>query len=226
MRVDDPNLAQLRRVARALGDLREQFLFVGGAVASLLLTDPLTTGVRPTDDVDAIVDAGRAAFAGIERRLRERGFEPDATSEVICRWIHRESGIPVDIMPVDADVLGFTNRWYRYAAETANSLTFDDDMTIRLISAVAFIATKLEAFADRGRGDILASHDLEDVLTVIDGREELPAELAAAPEPVRAAITSTVTALLGNPDFLNALPGLLADPERSAVVIERMHRMR
>lgn len=44
-----------------------------------------------------------------------------------------------------------------------------------------FIATKLEAFADRGGGDFLASHDLEDITTVTDGRPELTDEAAAAP---------------------------------------------
>lgn len=44
----DPNLAHLRAVAIALGDLREQLVFVGGSTASLLLTDPLAEGVRPT----------------------------------------------------------------------------------------------------------------------------------------------------------------------------------
>ncbi|MFG5406745.1 hypothetical protein ABXN37_00010 [Piscinibacter sakaiensis] len=62
MRVDDPNLPSLRRVAEALGDLREQVVFVGGAVAGLLVTDPLADSVRATHDVDAVVNASRASF--------------------------------------------------------------------------------------------------------------------------------------------------------------------
>lgn len=41
MRAVDPNLPYLRHIAEALGDLREQVVFVGGAVAGLLVTDPL-----------------------------------------------------------------------------------------------------------------------------------------------------------------------------------------
>lgn len=41
MRRDDPYLPHLRRIVEALGDLREQVVFVGGAVAGLLVTDPL-----------------------------------------------------------------------------------------------------------------------------------------------------------------------------------------
>ena len=62
MASNDPNLPLLRRIAEALGDLREQVVFVGGSVAGLLLTDPLAEAVRATTDVDAVVEAGRAAF--------------------------------------------------------------------------------------------------------------------------------------------------------------------
>ncbi len=48
MRMDDPNLPYLRSIARALGELREQVVFVGGAVAGLLITDPLADPVRAT----------------------------------------------------------------------------------------------------------------------------------------------------------------------------------
>jgi hypothetical protein len=51
MSPNDPNLPQLRRIAGALGELREQLVFVGGSVAGLLLTDPLAEGVRATTDV-------------------------------------------------------------------------------------------------------------------------------------------------------------------------------
>ncbi|GAP33556.1 hypothetical protein ISF6_0002 [Piscinibacter sakaiensis] len=37
-------------------------VFVGGAVAGLLVTDPLADSVRATHDVDAVVNASRASF--------------------------------------------------------------------------------------------------------------------------------------------------------------------
>lgn len=225
MRPDDPNLRHLRRIADALGDLRETFVFIGGAVAGLLLTDPLAGGVRPTRDVDAVVDAGRSTFLRIEAAIRARGFTPDTDSGVICRWVHRDSGTLFDLMPIDPEVLGFSNRWYPYAVETAQPVDLGAGLTIRLASAVAFVATKLEAFADRGAGDILGSHDLEDILTVVDGRAELGAELAAAPTEVRTAVAAAFSSLLADADFANALPGLLSEPERAPVVVTRMKDM-
>ena len=225
MRADDPNLPHLRRIAEALGELREQLVFVGGAVAGLLVTDPLADSVRATRDVDAVVNANRAMFYRIEKAVAQRGFVRDIHSDVICRWVHQDSGVLFDLMPVEQDVLGFTNRWYPYVFETAEPVALSPGVTIRLASAVAFVATKLEAYADRGGGDFLSSHDIEDVLNIIDGREELTAEMAAAPAELRQAVATAFHRLLTNPDFVNVLPGLIAEPERAGLVMQRLKAM-
>lgn len=85
MRADDPNLPYLRRIAEALGDLREQVVFVGGAVAGLLVTDPLADPMRATRDVNAVVNASRTLFHRIEKAMATRGFARDVSSDVICR---------------------------------------------------------------------------------------------------------------------------------------------
>lgn len=225
MRADDPNLPYLRHIAEALGELREQLVFVGGAVAGLLVTDPLADPVRATRDVDAVVNASRALFHRIEAQVAERGFARDVSSDVICRWVHKASGVLFDLMPVQPEALGFSNRWYPYAVETAVPVDLGDGLTVRLVSAVAFVATKLEAFAGRGGGDFLSSHDLEDVLNIVDGREELAEELAAAPAQLRQAVAAAFKPLLSNQDFVNVLPGLIAEPERASLVMDRLRAL-
>lgn len=98
-------------------------------------------------------------------------------------------------------------------------------VTIKLISAVAFVATKLDAFAGRGGGDFMNSHDLEDVLNIVDGREELAAELAAAPAALRQAMGVAIAKLVESPDFANVLPGLLAEPDRADLIMERLRML-
>lgn len=225
MRANDPNLPYLRHIAEALGDLREQVVFVGGAVAGLLVTDPLADSVRATRDVDAVVNATRAMFHRIEAAVAERGFARDVQSDVICRWIHKDSGVLFDLMPVQPEVLGFSNRWYPYAVETAESVELTPGLNIRLVSAVGFIATKLEAFAGRGAGDFLTSHDIEDVLNIVDGRHELIDEMASAPPDLRQAVATTFERLLSDPDFANVLPGLIAEPERADLIMQRLKAM-
>lgn len=225
MRADDPNLTYLRRIAEALGELREQVVFVGGAVAGLLVTDPLAAAVRATRDVDAVVNADRALFHRIEEALAKRGFARDISSDVICRWVHKDSGVLFDLMPVQPEVFSFSNRWYPYAVESAVSVDLGAGLTIRLVSAAAFVATKLEAFAGRGNGDFMSSHDLEDVLNIVDGREELADEMGAAPTQLRQAVAAAIAQLLKNPDFVNVLPGLIAEPERATLVLDRLKAM-
>lgn len=225
MRGDDPNLPQLRQIAEALGDLREKVVFVGGAVAGLLVTDPLADPVRATRDVDAVVNASRATFHRIEEAVAQRGFSRDVNSEVICRWVHKDSGMLFDLMPVQPEVLGFSNRWYPYAVETAEPANLGPNLTIRLVTAVAFVATKLEAFAGRGAGDYLSSHDIEDVFNIVDGRAELANEMTAAPAELRLAVGEAFERLLTDQNFANVLPGMLAEPERAALVLQRLNVM-
>jgi hypothetical protein len=81
---------------------------------------------------------------------------------------------------------------------------------IKLVTPPLFLATKLEAFRGRGGGDFLASHDLEDIIAVVDGRHELLEDVMRSAAPLRAHIAREITALLQMPEFNQALPGHLA----------------
>jgi hypothetical protein len=211
VRPDDPNYEYLLLIADALGDLRDNVVFVGGSTAGLLLTDSAAEGIRATKDVDAIVEAATLRqYYELEARLPALGFVRDAESDVICRWRHAASGVLFDLMPIDPAILGFSNRWYPEAARTAIRERLNDRVEIRRIAAPAFIATKLEAFVSRGRGDFLSSHDLEDVLTVVDGRPSVVDELRTASYELRQFVCEAVGALISEPRFEDYLPGLLA----------------
>jgi hypothetical protein len=72
---------------------------------------------------------------------------------------------------------------------------------------------------------VYLSHDLEDIVTVIDGRAELADELQRAEKPLRIQVTEQAQALLAHPELLNALPGIVAQPIRASVVLERLQRI-
>jgi predicted nucleotidyltransferase len=212
----DPNLVKVELVARALGELCEDLVFVGGCAAGLLLSDPAATVARVTFDVDLIAEVtALRSYHMMEAAFAERGFTRDLSpDEPICRWRYRE--IEIDLMPTDAGILGFANRWYQVAVATAQQVDLPSGPSIRLISAPCFLATKFEAFADRGNADVLGSHDLEDVINVIDGRPELLEEVAGTSSELRAYLAERCTALLATPHFDNYLPGLLAQDETLA----------
>lgn len=111
-------------------------------------------------------------------------------------------------MPTDATVLGFSNRWYPTAIDTAETFHIAGH-DVRVVTPSLFIATKLEAFHGRGGNDVFASHDLEDIIAVVDGRPEIVNDVAAAPTDVRGYIGTEIRALLDDPNFLEALGGFL-----------------
>lgn len=204
----DPNRALFESVVRLLAPVVDELVFVGGCMTGLLITDPAAEGIRATKDVDAIVDvASYARYTILADRLRELGLAEDRTEGApACRWRHGD--VIVDVMPTDERILGFSNRWYPTVIETAQRLRIAG-RAVRVATPALFIATKLEAFHGRGSGDVFASHDLEDIVAVVDGRPTIVDDVAAAPEPVRAFVCSEARSLLGRPDFLEALPGFL-----------------
>ena len=80
-------------------------------------------------------------------------------------------------MPTNPDILGFANRWYGPAVDAAETITLPSGQIARMVSAPYFLATKLEAFDGRGHGDYLLSHDMEDLIAVLDGRFFLRSDL-------------------------------------------------
>jgi predicted nucleotidyltransferase len=209
----DPNLAKVELIAQVLGALREELVFVGGCAAGLLLTDAVTPALRVTYDVDLVVEvAALRHYHEMEAEFSKLGFVRDIAADApICRWRYRD--LEVDLMPTDPGILGFANRWYPLVATSARETVLPSGIAIRLITAPLFLATKFEAFADRGNDDILGSHDLEDIINVIDGRTELVDEIAGSAEELRAYLAARCTALLAMPDFMNFLPGMVAQDE-------------
>lgn len=206
-------LEMMKAGASALGeDLRSRLVFVGGCTTALFITDLVTLeDVRATDDIDLIVDlAGLPAWAQLQEELRHRGFMEAADEAVICRM--RLGKLKVDFMPDDPTILGFGNRWYASGIETAQHYQLSEDLTIRILTPPMFLATKLEAYAGRGNGDLITSRDAEDILLIVDGREELLAEITASDINVRNFIAGQFRELLDQADFDDFLDGNIRGP--------------
>ncbi len=203
------NLELLTSVARLLRPMLGDLVFVGGCTTTLLITDTGAAEVRPTYDVDAIAEiTSYSEYEKFSERLRESGFEPDqAEGAPICRWVHGD--IRLDVMPTDEKILGFSNRWYKPAMENSQRVQLANDLAIRVVTAPLFLGTKLEAFNGRGSNDYFGSHDLEDVIAVVDGRESLLDEIQHAPKELKAYLAGGIQKLLGRQEFLDALPGYL-----------------
>ena len=210
----------LELAAETLGELLEEVVVVGGATVVLWITDPGAPPVRPTKDVDVVVEvATRSAFHDFEARLRERRFAEDWEDGVICRWGHL-SGLILDAMPSQPGILGFENRWQGAAIPHAIERDLPSGARIRAASPPYLLATKLEAFKGRGNRDFLGSRDFGDIIALIDGREDLIDEVAQAPDDVRTYIAAELAGLLEDPRFADGLFGAMQPDAASQARID------
>jgi len=207
------NIAAMRAVSKQLDGIDLDYAFVGGAIIGLLLDTP-DLPARVTEDVDVIIEmAAGTRYSATEEKLRELHFEHDTTQgSPMCRW--KLGFITVDIMPVDGAFMGLDTRYLKEALETATPRNVDGT-PLRLISPMAFLVTKYMAFTGRGKNDYHGSHDLEDFITVIDGRANIVEETNRAPEPLRTVVINAVRTLQRSPVFRQALPGHLPSDDAS-----------
>lgn len=218
-----PNRALLERVARHLLPLLEELVFVGGHLAELHITDAGAARPRVTHDVDVLVAVvNLTEYERIAQRLRALGLRVDPRDGApICRWITPD-GLAVDVMPTEPDVLGFANPWYPLVVETAVEYALAPRLTIRIATAPLFLATKWVAFQDRGLGDVLGSHDLEDILTVVAGRAAIVEEVRDALPAVRLWIARATAEFLKSDLAAYAIEGALPDAASSPAIVEQV----
>ena len=209
------NLEMLERALEYLGPLADEVVFVGGATVDLWITDEAAPEFRLTEDIDVVVEVStRRDYYLLEERLRQAGFENDQGSGVVCRFRYPDPSLVLDVMPTEASILGFSNEWLQRAFPKAVEFTLPNDKVIRAIPPPYLLATKLEAFATRGKNDLYGSRDFGDVVVLVDGRDELVGEVAAASAELRGYIAERLTKLAEHPLFHNGLEGALpASPE-------------
>lgn len=224
------NLAILDLAVERLGDLADAMVFLGGCATGLLLTDVAAPPIRVTRDVDAITEVTTLGdYHRLSALLRERGFREDQSEGApVCRWV--TGAVVLDVMPTSADILGFGNDWYQPALESAMSVELPSGRNIRMVTAPYFLATKLVAFDGRGEGDYFTSHDMEDIVAVLDGRAEIVDEVErASSAALRAYLDLRFTELLSDSRFREAVSGHLppdgASQARVPLVFDRLETL-
>ena len=196
------NIKRIKAISRILKSIKKDVVFVGGATVSLYV-DSKSSEVRPTDDVDVVIElAAYNNYTQLEEELRNVGFENDKESGIICRYMVQ--GIIVDIMPTNSDVLGFSNRWYEEGFENAISIMLDDD-EVKIFSFPYFIATKLEAFKNRGNNDFRFSSDFEDIVYVLENNSNAENQLSNLPEQLKEYFSKTFQDLINQQDWEEGL---------------------
>lgn len=217
------NIVRLRAVAQALKPLEQKVVFVGGSTIALYANPETAMEVRPTDDIDVVVElATYGSYAKLEERLREIGFVNDVEAKVVCRY--KVQGITVDIMPTDPKVIGFSNKWYPVGFSKAVLHDLTERESINIFPLEYLVATKLEAFFSRGKTDFIFSRDFEDLVYLFENAESVEDAILNCSSDVKKFLISAFQLLLQHPDFEE---GLLAHlhPGHASFQVKRIKDM-
>jgi predicted nucleotidyltransferase len=215
------NIIRIKAVANILNQLDEEFVFVGGATVSLY-GDLSKAEARPTEDVDVIIElASYTGYAELDENLRKLGFENDIESGVLCRY--KVQGVIVDVMPTDASVIGFSNRWYADGFKFAKTIQLDD-LPIKIFTLPFFIASKIEAFKNRGQNNYLFSSDFEDIVYVLENNSNIASLMLESPQDVKQYLKQCFSDFLQDAEFEEGVSAHL-EPITQGQQIEKIFRV-
>ena len=220
------NRLATKKVALALGDLNDQVVYVGGATVSLYIDDPAAEDIRPTKDIDLTFQI--ATYAKLEQ-LREdlvaRGFYQSAEDAVTCRF--RYDDLLIDVMTTQTVGWAPSNPWFEKGFDKA--ITIDlNNVVIKVLPLPYFLATKMEAFYDRGIKDVYASHDLEDLVYLFNYTTAIDTHVLASNKEVQLYLAEKFISITENHTIMSAIRGSLyyeqAD-ERMEIIKERFQNI-
>lgn len=219
------NITVVAEVAEALQDFKKDMVFVGGAVVSLYTDDPAADEIRPTQDIDMTLNiVNLSHWQELQEKLGKLGFHPDPFGHAICSYKYKD--VPVDIMATEDSPLGPANKWYKIGFEnlwTAKA----KDQEIKILSAPCYLATKFEAFNNRGK-DYRTSHDMEDIFYVLDNRTSIVDEINNDHKEIRTFIKKQLNKLVQKgilQEVLMAHIHPLMLEERMSIVEEKINQI-
>ena len=216
-------MEMLQVVVKGLEELKDEVVFVGGVIAQLYATDPAAAEIRPTKDVDCVIELrSRSDFYLLEARLREKKFANDISKGApICRWIYK--GIKVDVMPTNEKILGFSNIWYSEGIANKIIKSLPDGEEIFVFSPEYFLAAKFEALKNRGTKDLRQSHDFEDIIYILDNNLEILQIIKNAKPVVNNYLKEKFRGVLANPNIIEAIESALpygSGDERTEIIVK------
>ena len=207
------NLLRLKDIAIALGEIKNDVVFVGGATVGLYIDDTAAPIPQPSEDIDCVVEiATYGQWCDFENKLRAKGFKDlDISGEDIHPPTCRKyiMGMKVDFMPIEEAVLGYGNPWFKKGLENAVAVLVDE-IEIKIFKIEYFVASKLKAFNDRGiTNDIRFSQDLEDITELLDGAIHFEEKIKNANTETKSFIKSEFQKFLDKDEYKEAMSGFL-----------------
>ena len=221
--MSNTNLEMLLTVVKGLGELADDVVFVGGSVAELYASNVELSDIRPTLDVDCIIEvSSKLAYYKLEEKLHQKGFKNDTSEDApICRWLYK--GVKVDIMPVDEKIIGFSNIWYSEGIKNKISRTIQENIKIFIFRPEYYLASKLEAHKNRGSKDLRQSHDFEDIIYLLDNYPDIINDISNANDKIKRYIRLEFINFQNNRNLIEGIECALpygADAEGTDIILK------
>ena len=163
-------LDAIKTVALAFGELNEKIVFVGGAVVNLYADDPGAPEVRPTKDIDIVLEiTSLLELENLRKKFAKRGIKVTKDEKIVCRFSYRN--ILLDVMSTKEVGWAPSNPWFSKGFNHLESYTLDN-ITINILPVAFYLASKFVAYTARGT-DPRISHDFEDIIYILDNRKTL-----------------------------------------------------
>ena len=215
----------IKTVANALADLNDKCIYVGGAVTGLYADDPLAPKVRPTKDIDIVLEIrSTLELEKLRQKLAERDIHFAREEKVICRFKHQN--ILIDVMATKEVGWAPANPWFEEGFKHLINYK-RSRVEIKLLSFDYFLATKFSAFHSRGN-DPRISHDFEDIVYLLDNRLDLIRDIANSTGNVKKYFLNEFRTLIDKSDFHEAILGHLepgTQNERFKLLIDELNKI-
>jgi len=216
------NIEMIKTVYKALDNLNEDVVYVGGSVMELYVSDYAASKSRATDDVDIIAEIlTKSKYDIFEEELRRKGFKNDIEGPA-CRFIF--DNVKVDLISTQNSATGITNKWYETGFKKKITVRAGN-VDINILPVAYYLASKLEAFKSRGARDPRSSHDLEDIIYVMDGNEGIKNAILSSEQDVIEYFRYEFGEFLKNEnirEIINGHLGFDSFPERIDRIIDIM----
>jgi hypothetical protein len=199
------NIKLIDEAAVLLKDILDDLVFVGGATTGLYADNIFAPELNQTFDVDCIIEvASRKEYVEFESKIRLMGFKNDISKGApICRYQY--GTMKIDFMPTKPEIIGFSNIWYEEGFKETIEVLLPVGVKIKLFKPEYFLASKIEAFKNRGNNDLRTSQDFEDIVFVVENRKSLINELRASKDNVRNYLKLELSAIIKRRDLTEGI---------------------
>jgi hypothetical protein len=205
--MENPELVLFRNTAKRMQAMLEELVFTGGCAISLLFSEPGFIRANPPQWLDVIANTtGELGHTGLTIKLKDMGMREDT---MIGRGRWKMGALTVCFWNVDPVFSPFASRFIRDAFAMPRKYPATPEMKVKLANPAFLMALKIEAFLSRGQSNFQSSDDLNDIISLIAARPELPFDLKLAPPTVRGYVQRNLAELKPKHEFQEALKRIL-----------------